>query len=343
VIQVIGEISNKHAPHRKFVQTFVLAGQTNGYFVLNDIFRYILDEEPELEGEEVQQEAEIPSGLHEPVPTATNVEPKGLSSAEDPAAQEADAAKVDKELEEVIKADKSSTAVAVPAAPREVNGTPVPETPEVEEAEDAPAAAVSAPQEAPAEEEVAEEAKEPEKPKEVDAKKAAPAPKASPAPPAVPVAPPKPAAPKTWASLAASANRIATPVVPAASQSSTSSQPKPNAAAPVQAAAPTTGAAASAAPATQTAQQPAREPSPANSGSEGWQTAGHDHSKRQSRAQNPPAGNESTATRAYIKNVYESVDGDVLKKELAKYGEIVYFDISRQKVCPFLLKISSIT
>ena len=41
VIQVIGEISNKSQPHRKFTQTFVLATQTNGYFVLNDIFRYL--------------------------------------------------------------------------------------------------------------------------------------------------------------------------------------------------------------------------------------------------------------------------------------------------------------
>jgi hypothetical protein len=40
-IQVIGETSNKSAKLRKFVQTFVLAPQPTGYFVLNDIFRYI--------------------------------------------------------------------------------------------------------------------------------------------------------------------------------------------------------------------------------------------------------------------------------------------------------------
>ena len=54
VVQVIGEISNKAAAHRKFVQTFVLAEQPKGYFVLNDIFRYILeDEEEEMENGEV--------------------------------------------------------------------------------------------------------------------------------------------------------------------------------------------------------------------------------------------------------------------------------------------------
>ncbi len=44
VIQVIGEISNQGQPHKRFVQTFVLAEQTNGYFVLNDIFRYLAEE-----------------------------------------------------------------------------------------------------------------------------------------------------------------------------------------------------------------------------------------------------------------------------------------------------------
>lgn len=56
VVQVIGEISNKAAAHRKFVQTFVLAEQPKGYFVLNDIFRYILEDE-----EEEMDDGEAPS------------------------------------------------------------------------------------------------------------------------------------------------------------------------------------------------------------------------------------------------------------------------------------------
>ncbi|KAJ7892878.1 hypothetical protein B0H14DRAFT_3081451 [Mycena olivaceomarginata] len=40
IIQVIGEMSNHADPWRKFVQTFFLAEQPNGYFVLNDIFRF---------------------------------------------------------------------------------------------------------------------------------------------------------------------------------------------------------------------------------------------------------------------------------------------------------------
>lgn len=313
VIQVIGEISNKQAPHRKFVQTFVLATQANGYFVLNDIFRYIIDEEPEAEGEELPQEV---SGQHEPVHTAA--EPENVTP--ETASKEVNVEKVDEQLEEVIQNER--------APPAQVNGTPVPEEAEVAEAEEAPVAAVSAPEETAAPEPAAEEPKEVEKPKEPEAKIAIPTPKASPAPPAVPAAAPKPAAPKTWASLAASAHRVVTPVIPAA-QATTPAQTKPVPA--TQAPAPTPAVAASQPPA-----QPAREPSPANSGSEGWQTAGQEHTKRQSRTQNQAASNENAGNRAYIKNVYESVDADALKKELSKYGEIAYFDVSRQKNCAFV-------
>src|SRR2546423_1809253 len=44
VIQVLGELSNHDAPSQKFAQTFFLAEQPTGYFVLNDIFRYIKED-----------------------------------------------------------------------------------------------------------------------------------------------------------------------------------------------------------------------------------------------------------------------------------------------------------
>ena len=68
VIQVIGEISNQGQPHKRFVQTFVLAEQTNGYFVLNDIFRYLADE-PVEEDEDQQEQAAPANGVTEPAPT----------------------------------------------------------------------------------------------------------------------------------------------------------------------------------------------------------------------------------------------------------------------------------
>jgi len=45
IIQVVGELSNAGLPSQKFTESFFLAAQPpNGYFVLNDIFRYIKDD-----------------------------------------------------------------------------------------------------------------------------------------------------------------------------------------------------------------------------------------------------------------------------------------------------------
>ena len=80
-------------------------------------------------------------------------------------------------------------------------------------------------------------------------------------------------------------------------------------------------AAAPAAPAPETASsQP-----PSNDGS-GWQTAGHDHKKTQSRA------GEEQPVLAYIKNVTEKVDANLLKQTLTRFGKLKHFDVSRQKV-----------
>src|ERR1700712_232330 len=96
VVQVIGEMSNKSEPHHKFVQTFVLAEQPNGYFVLNDIFRYLNDDEDEIVEDE-QPQVEDPA---EQAPTPA----EGLSEAQphtdDQAVTEDAAEKVDEKLEE---------------------------------------------------------------------------------------------------------------------------------------------------------------------------------------------------------------------------------------------------
>ncbi|KAI9033310.1 hypothetical protein DFJ74DRAFT_640543 [Hyaloraphidium curvatum] len=44
IVQVLGEMSNKGGPHHKFAQTFFLAQQPHGYYVLNDIFRFLKEE-----------------------------------------------------------------------------------------------------------------------------------------------------------------------------------------------------------------------------------------------------------------------------------------------------------
>jgi hypothetical protein len=310
VIQVIGEISNKSQPHKKFTQTFVLAAQTNGYFVLNDIFRYLIDEEDDPEApaesgvESIQQVAAAESGYQEPVPTATG--------SSDPVAIERDAQQVDDELDRQVpsgqRADTDEPKVNGTAA----SGSELSQTEEVS-APEQPSVAETEPSTILTTSDV---------PQPVEQVAAPSQPKQEAAPP-----PPKPAAPKTWASLAASANRTSTP--PASSTaSSTGSQakppPKPAAAVPAPSAstAPQTTPSAPAAP---------REPSPAD-GSQGdeWTAVSSSHNRNQSRQANQQ---EAPQSRGYIKNVHEGVDGAQLKAELEKFDELLYFDISRQKVC----------
>jgi hypothetical protein len=323
VIQVIGEISNKGQPHKRFVQTFVLAEQTNGYFVLNDIFRYLADE-PEEE-EELQHEPTAPAtSIQEPAPTAAAPEAEGLNESSEVAQSEEDLVKVDEKLEEATEQEPERTVSPPPAA---VNGTPIPDEADVAHAEEAPAAAVSVPEETPSaepEQPAAEEVIEPEKPKDPAP---TPAPAAQKPAAATPSVPSKPAAPRTWASLAASAHKVATPAVPAAPASQASSQPKAATPAPSQ---------PSPAPAAQQnapAPAPAREDSPATSQGEtaGWQSVTA-HKKEQSRIQNQAAATDSDQKRAYIKNVYSQVEEPSLRSALTKFGEIEYLDISRQKV-----------
>ncbi|KAF2132193.1 hypothetical protein P153DRAFT_285250 [Dothidotthia symphoricarpi CBS 119687] len=311
VIQVVGEISNQGQPHKRFVQTFILAEQTNGYFVLNDIFRY-LAEEPEEE-EEAQQESSA-NGVPESAPTADVEQP------EEPVASEESPSKADEKPEEAAQEDPVSED-ATAAAPVEEAAEAV-ETPEVEEAA-APASeeASTKEPEAPA----AEEATEPEK-SESPAPTPAPATPKAAAPVAMPSGPPKPSAPRTWASLAASAHKVATPVVAAPSTQQAPAQPK--------AAAPTQPAPA-AAPA-QTS-SPAQEDSPAAKEGEasGWQTA-TGHKKEQSRVQNQGPAPDADQKRGYIKNVYSQVEEGPLRAALTKFGEVEYLDVSRAKNCAFI-------
>jgi chemotaxis protein histidine kinase CheA len=317
VIQVIGEISNQGQPHKRFVQTFVLAEQTNGYFVLNDIFRYLADE-PEEE-EDQQEQAAPANGVTEPAPTAVVPENADLNKSDEIATSEEDLNKVDDKLHQAAQEEPAVEEVA-PAAPAQQ----VPEEVEQPAVEEAPAAVEEKTAEEPAA--PAQETTESEKPTAPAPAPAQASQKAAPV--AMPSGPPKPAAPRTWASLAASAHKVATPVVNAPAAQQVPKETKAAAAAPTQPAA--------AAAASQTS-VPARDQSPATSQGEaaGWQTA-TGHKKEQSRAQNAGPAADPDQKRAYIKNVYSQVDDAALKTALSKYGEIEYLDISRGKNCAFV-------
>jgi hypothetical protein len=307
VIQVIGETSNKSAELKKFVQTFVLAQQPTGYFVLNDIFRYIKDE-PE---DEIVNSAES----EEAAPLSEDVEmPKAPAEEEAPPALDADV--VAKKLEETIEQ---------PATPEPAtNGTSEPAA----EVEDVPAAAAEEAQETPSVEEVEKEVTEEEIKQEEKPKDPVPSPvaprvpsPAKPTPPAQPAGPPKPL---SWASRAAAAVGSAPkPAVPALSAPKTATPPaQPRAAAPAKSAA----APSQPAPASTPAATPSSEKE-----NVGWQTAG-DHVKRQNRPQSISAPPEDKGTMAYIRNVTEKLTSESLRGALESFGPLVYFDINRAKV-----------
>lgn len=198
-------MSNHGEPWRKFVQTFFLAEQPNGYFVLNDIFRYLKEET--VEGDDASEAADV--DLAQPVSTnvAQEVAPAPEAAAEPvfeqpreptpeppaPIAEPAPPTPVEEEPEAEVPEpvitqtptpapEQQQPAAAAPAPTAQTNGI---HTPEPEIVEPAPA-----PEPTPAPAPVPAPAPTP----------AAAAPTVKPAAP-VPAAPP---APRSWASLAAS-------------------------------------------------------------------------------------------------------------------------------------------
>ena len=318
---VIGEISNKATAHRKFTQTFVLATQPNGYYVLNDLFRYLLEDE-----EESLENGAIAGETTNSVPAA-EPEPETLTSSADPIQQQHDVEEVRKKLEaEVLQRTPSSDelpstgAVADEDATTDAADVSYREEPavEAEEKEDAEKEEASAA--------ITEEI-QPEKPRDPEPTPATSPPqpvKANPVEDIVPPvvsAPSKPAAPKTWANLVA-ANRIAAPAVPNSAPSATSTNPAQSKAAP------TTNRSV-------TPPTSAGDESPAKlqqNGNSGWQMAGSDGNKKQGRQHAQSISGGQGNIMAYVKNVTDKVDASILKSTLLQYGKLPYFDVSRQKV-----------
>jgi Nuclear transport factor 2 (NTF2) domain len=304
VIQVIGEMSNKNEPHKKFVQTFVLAKQANGYYVLNDIFRYMAEEDEEEEEPE-------PTEPESNAAPAAETEIKTLTSSDNLVAQANDAEIVDQKLEK--SAGEQPAALAAPPAVPQVA---VPES--LTTASSQPADSQKAASEI---DQVSDAPEiETEKPKDPEPSPAPSSPRqeeATPAPPKEPAGPPKPAAPKTWASmLAGGGSKPAPPVVPAVPSGGAASVPKkaPSSNAPT--------------PPNATNTPPTEEQ--ALPGPGGWQSVSQDHGRKGK--VNTAGGPREGSIKAYIKNVTERVDGTALRAVLAKYGKIEYFDISRPKV-----------
>ncbi|PHH76145.1 hypothetical protein CDD80_1777 [Ophiocordyceps camponoti-rufipedis] len=339
VIQVIGETSNKGAEPKKFVQTFVLAQQPSGYFVLNDILRYIKEEDDDDPAVTAAVEAPVNEDVAPAATISTETAPEGeltdKEASKDESSNSLNASVVNKKLEEAVEAEKTINGGDVAAVGAAEPG----QTSDSQSAIKTEATPASDPHAA-AQELAEEDAKEPEKPKDPS-----PTPVSQPMPPppepAAPAEPPAPPKPMTWASRAAAAAGPR-PVVPlpktATSPASTQSRtPVPAPAAP--AATTTATAAATTTPTQQPSTAAAAVTAPAeNMGKEssGWQTAGADW-KRQNRPQSM-SGNfaEKEGTMGYVKYVTDKVQDTDLRNALTAHGELTYFDINRQKNCAFV-------
>ncbi|KAJ1956860.1 hypothetical protein IWQ62_005209 [Dispira parvispora] len=196
LVQVIGELSNDNGPSQKFTQTFLLAEQPNGYYVLNDIFRYINDdlEAEEEEGAEVTKSAaadQVAPEVKEAAPAVPEAKPQVVE--ETAPAQEVPVVKPTAEAP--VKAAEPTPQ----PTPAPVESTPAPKPAAATTDAAKPAAGQTAWKNTTAwVAKPATAAAEPSEP--VKSTPAAPQeskPKETPAPA------PVPAAPKTWANLAA--------------------------------------------------------------------------------------------------------------------------------------------
>lgn len=310
VIQVIGETSNRGGESRKFCQTFVLAPQPSGYFVVNDILRFVSEEEQEEAVAPVQEES-----------AAAETEEAPAAEAEEKEA-EIDVDAVDQKLEKEQEAPAAEPAPAV-AKPE----VAVPELPKVEAAPEPETTEAAIDPEVAAREIAEEDVKEQEQP--VDPSPTPNAAAQAPAPAPAPAVPAAPAKPLSWALRAAAANGPK-PVVPVIPKTATPpAQSKPAPAKSAAAATPAASAASAAAPAPAAAQQPT-DPKESSE----WQSVSD--SKRQNRPQSisgPPADN---GTLGYVKYVTEKIDTEELRSALQRHGELTYFDVNRQKNCAFV-------
>ncbi|ORX69942.1 NTF2-domain-containing protein [Linderina pennispora] len=197
VIQVIGEMSNDGQASRRFAQTFLLAEQVGGYYVHNDILRYLKEEE-DVE-DEVEQAEEVKETIKEEAPKAETNGP-GEAEAAAPAVEEATKVEEAPVVEEKKPAEEKSEKKAEKKA--EKKEEPVAEKPQPEAAvaaaEPKKPATSSKPvaESKPAAEPKPAQAAAPAKPKAQQQEKPASASKPAPAPAPAPK-------PTTWAGLAA--------------------------------------------------------------------------------------------------------------------------------------------
>ncbi|KDQ09038.1 hypothetical protein BOTBODRAFT_537772 [Botryobasidium botryosum FD-172 SS1] len=313
IIQVIGEMSNNGDPWRKFAQTFFLAEQPNGYFVLNDIFRF-------LKEETAGDEESVEEGAEEPAQQDTSHPPNASTYAETLVTPEAQPAPPAAPVEPAPAAEPTPEPPAVtlapepappaaalsngvhaePEEPPAVDSAAEPEVEQVSTPAPAPVALSSRPATPPP-------AEAPEAPEPAPVPAPAPISVSSPAPPApvqvpapTPAPAPRPPQPKTWANLAASNSNKWGAQVAQDAKGVSAAPPAPPSPAPIP---PKSGS-----PAPRDGQHPAAA-----------------------------AAFAITTPQCFVKNVLESVATNALRDTLTnRFGPVKELDVVRSKACAFL-------
>ncbi|WWD15851.1 hypothetical protein CI109_100275 [Kwoniella shandongensis] len=324
IILVIGEMSNNNGPWRKFTQTFFLAEQPNGYFVLNDIFRYLKEDVDE--DEEVEEE---PAAAEQAQPQATEPEAPAAPAQAEPV----EAPKASEELPQ----EPASAPAAEPepvSAPAQVNEevvgveAVVASVPDKDISPSEPSLAVEEPitsaPSPPAEETPAPAAPKAASPAPAAPKAAAPsAPAANgtsaPAPAAAPAAPAAPPKPKTWASLAASSAGRTWGSIAATNVQPVVSTP--------------------AAPLPQKKEEPAAPAAPAAAAAPAASTSTdkqHPFYTNATRVQTPHCFVKLPNWSAESQHGGETMSENDLRNAAARFGEVKKVEIVKSKACAFV-------
>ncbi|KAG0749356.1 hypothetical protein G6F57_004721 [Rhizopus arrhizus] len=330
LIHVLGEMCNQNGPSQKFSQTFFLATQPNGYYVLNDMFRFLKDE-VEIDYYTCEEEKHTPtptSPSTEEVPEEVKVEEKKEEPVKKEIKKEEEPVKKKEEepvnkKEEPVEEVKKGEVKKVEEKKQEVKK---PEVVSTAESVSAPVIASPIPSKASIKEEQHEEKKkkfESKQPNKQSQQKHE----------------SNKMTAKTWANLtaaAAASNGFTT--IPATTTTATTA---------------TAATAATAVPTTPTTPAPAPTPTPAPAevsvpvtpAAEPPVTSNTEKpvqpQQQTHQHKNQAPRNKDSITQIFVKQVYEGINEDQLREAFTKIGAVKHINISRPRNCAFIEFASS--
>ncbi|KAA8897399.1 hypothetical protein TRICI_006743 [Trichomonascus ciferrii] len=300
VVQVLGEMANNGGPSQKFAQTFFLAPQPRGYYVLNDILRFLKEDVEDCDEESKEDEKPEPPAQQ---PEAASSESSLFSQKIDNTSKQQQQQQqqqpqpvngsvngsVEKQQPDQAEPQQQATDKKPEPEPQEAQPSKEPEQ---------PAATTSIPEQA------QEKQEQPAKRENVEQQQQKQS-QATETQPQQQKQQPSPAVPLTWA------DKISMNAPPKSSGSVESGN------SPVAAGAAPTPAAATKPTATKT-------------------TAATQQPKKQQQNGNGHGNKKPEYHSVYLKQVTEKVDDRLLRQQLEKIGKVTHFQVEKAKQCAFV-------